>query len=362
MIVVGVEKPVVVVTGGSGLLGSALIARLRSEYHVVNFDLKGDPFSPADVEFICVDLTSEDSVRRAVDRVGSVYGRRVASLVHLAAFYDFSGEPSPLYDKVTVEGTARLLEAAKALELEQFVFSSTMLVHRPTLPGDRIDEDDQLEATWAYPESKVQTERVIREHHAEIPAVVLRLAGVYDEDGDSPPLTNQVQRIHGRWVTSHFYPASLQRGQAFVHRDDAIDAIVRCVTRRNDLPRSFLPLLIGEPLTLGYGEVQQVIAAALFGRRWWTLRIPKPVAQLGAWLRERNPLMADPFVRSWMVDRADDHYELDISRASDLLGWEPQHSLRAALPEMVQRLRADPDGWYAHNQLEPPRKDHEHRG
>ena len=36
------------------------------------------------------------------------------AVVHLAAYYDFSGEPSDLYERVTVQGTLRLLNGLKA--------------------------------------------------------------------------------------------------------------------------------------------------------------------------------------------------------------------------------------------------------
>ena len=76
-------------------------------------------------------------------------GDHIASVVHLAAYYDFSGEESPLYEKVTVEGADRLLNHLQSFELEQFVFTSTMLVHRATKPGETITEDSPLEGKWA---------------------------------------------------------------------------------------------------------------------------------------------------------------------------------------------------------------------
>ena len=60
-----------------------------------------------------------------------------------------------------------------------------------------------------------------------------------------------------------------------------------------------------------------------------------------------------PTSRSWMVENSDDHYEIDISRARTLLGWEPRHSLTGTLPEMIRRLKADPTDWYARNKLDP---------
>ncbi len=62
----------------------------------------------------------------------------------------------------------------------------------------------------------------------------------------------------------------------------------------------------------------------------------------------------EPFIKPWMIDLADDHYELDISRARNVLGWQPRRSLRDTLPRMVERLRADPAAWYGENKLELP--------
>ncbi len=56
-----------------------------------------------------------------------------------------------------------------------------------------------------------------------------------------------------------------------------------------------------------------------------------------------------------MIDRTNDHYALDISRARAVLGWEPKRSLREFLPKIVTAFKNDPLGWYAENDLEPPR-------
>jgi nucleoside-diphosphate-sugar epimerase len=352
------RRPLVVVTGGSGMLGSALIKRLLPRYDLVSLDLDGDPTSPSRVEFICTDLTDTASVERAFERIRKIGGTHIASVVHLAAFYDFAGRDSPLYEEVTVEGTRRVLDALGPFDVDQFVFSSTMLVHEPHEPGgDKIDESDPIDPSWPYPRSKVETETVLADHSQseQMSTVVLRLAGVYDEDGHSPPITNQIKRIHGNWPTSHFYPADLNRGQAFIHRDDAVAALERIVDRRDHLPQR-LPVIVGEPTTIGYGELQNAIACELHGHEWTTLRIPAPLAKAGAWIREKNPFADDPFIRSWMVERASDHYELDVDTARSCLDWEPDHDLLGTVPEMIRRLRDDPARWYAANDLEQPRK------
>jgi nucleoside-diphosphate-sugar epimerase len=65
--------------------------------------------------------------------------------------------------------------------VEQFVYASTMLVHAPTEPGVPITEDWPLKPKWAYPQSKLETEEVVKNEHGTIPYVLPRIAGVYTD-------------------------------------------------------------------------------------------------------------------------------------------------------------------------------------
>jgi nucleoside-diphosphate-sugar epimerase len=346
---------VVVITGSSGLIGSAVVRRLGArwgDYRLVGFDRAGPPEPPPQAECICIDLTAEQSLKQAMERVRYAYGERIASVIHLAAYYDFSGGASPKYDEITVRGTERLLHALRGFQVEQLVFSSTMLVHAPCEPGQRIDEEWPVEPTWAYPDSKVETEQLIRAERDDIPALLLRIAGVYTDRCDSIPLAHQIQRIYERRLTARVFPGDIGRGQAFVHLDDAVEAIALAVERRKSLPPE-LPVLVGEPETLSYDELQRAFSQLIHGEEWETREIPKAIAKAGAWVQDHAPLVDDPFIKPWMVDHADDHYALDISRARSVLGWEPKRSLRETLPKMIEALKTDPEGWYRENKLVP---------
>ena len=349
------NKASVVVTGSSGMIGSPLCTLLGDAYNVVGFDRAGPPYPPIEVECVSVDLTDEGRIRRALERVRYAYGPRLASVIHLAAYYDFSGEPSPLYDEITVRGTQRLLRALHRMEfqVEQFIFSSTMLLHAPSAPGERISEDSPVAPKWDYPRSKAETERVILSERGAIPSVMLRIAGVYDDVCHSIPLAHQIQRIHERRLTARVYPGDVSRGQAFVHLDDTLDALRCAVDKRHALPAE-TALLIGEPDTLSYDELQRAFARLIHDEEWETRQIPKAVAKTGAWVLDNMPLFEEPFIKPWMVDLADDHYALDISRARRTLGWEPKHSLRQTLPKMVAALKRDPVAWYREHELPLP--------
>jgi nucleoside-diphosphate-sugar epimerase len=104
-------RPVILITGSSGFLGQAMAARLSRHSLVVGLDTV-QPKQPLEgVETVLVDLTSDDNVRDALGEIRHRFGARLASVIHLAAYYDLSGEPNPKYQSVTVEGTRRLLQA-----------------------------------------------------------------------------------------------------------------------------------------------------------------------------------------------------------------------------------------------------------
>jgi hypothetical protein len=71
-------------------------------------------------------------------------------------------------------------------------------------------------------------------------------------------------------------------------------------------------------------------------------------------VQDKLPLGEEPFIKPWMIDLADDHYELDITRARQLIEWEPKRNLRDTLPVMVENLKRDPAKFYEENNLELP--------
>nr|MBA2483604.1 NAD(P)-dependent oxidoreductase [Nitrosomonas sp.] len=109
------QKPLVIITGASGNIGGALCESLRQKYRVIGLDVK--PCEKADASINC-NLTKEVSVTSAFDAVREQHGQKIAAVIHLAAYFDFTGENNPLYQQVTVEGTRRLLKALQDFDVE----------------------------------------------------------------------------------------------------------------------------------------------------------------------------------------------------------------------------------------------------
>jgi nucleoside-diphosphate-sugar epimerase len=353
------NKSVVLITGAAGDLGRSIAGALQDAYIIIGLDRQA-----ADIGFSVLeaDLTSGPSIETALRQVEERFGTRIASVLHLAAFFDFTGEEHPLYQKLNIDGTRLLLRALQRFEVEQFVYASTMLVHAPGRPGERIDESWPIDPQWAYPESKAAAEQAVREEAGEIPYVLLRLAGVYDKQTMVPTLAHQISRIYEKDFQSYFYSGDPGVGQSMLHREDMLDAVRRTIDRRADLPRD-AAILIGEPAAAGYDSLQDEIGYLIHGSEEWpTLRLPKPIAAAGAWAQEKlEPVIPDaidkgekPFIKPFMVRMADDHYALDISRARALLDWMPEHRLKAELPVMIATLKRDPVAWYEANGITPP--------
>ncbi|WP_439687751.1 NAD-dependent epimerase/dehydratase family protein [Cupriavidus oxalaticus] len=350
------QRPLVLITGSEGRIGKAIAAELAQTYTIAGFEpnCRGDNCMDADI-------TSDEALEQACAQLRERYGTRIASVIHLAAFYDFSGEPDPRYEAVNVKGTQRLLRALQAFEVEQFIYASTMLVHAPTAPGQPINEASPLKPAWPYPQSKLEAERVVHAERGRIPALTLRLAGVYTDHCELPSLAYQIERIFERQMLSRLFPGDASHGQTFVHLDDVAQAFRAAVERRAQLPDE-TAILIGEPVTESYEALQNLIGRLVHGEPWDTRRIPKPVAATGAWLQDKAEEVipdaidrgVEAFIKPFMVELADDHYELDLARAETMLDWHPGHSLRRSLPVIIGELREDPAQWYKRNKIPLP--------
>lgn len=348
--------PDILITGSEGFIGDRLVHASYPHYRVASFDVARPKKLPSQQDFIHCDLTSDASVGRALSELRRKCGSRLSSVVHLAAYYDFSGEPSPLYEELTIDGTRRLLNGLREFDVEQFIFASTLLVMKPAEEGEGIDEDSPKEAAWDYPKSKLITERVVEQERGDMKAVILRVSGVYDNECNSLPIAQHMRRIYEEQLESYVFPGDPKKGQPFVHVDDFIDCVHRVIERREELG-DFETFLVAEPDIVSYEELQDFLGSLLHGKEWPTVRIPKAAAKAGAWVRERISKEGDErFIKPWMIDLADQHYPVEIDKARQKLGWKPKRRLRDTLSRMAADLLHDPEAWYEKHGLPMPER------
>jgi len=130
----------VLVTGGSGFIGSHVVDRLVAHGHEPRiYDLVESPYHrPDEVEQVIGDLVDEDAIRAALAGCDAV--------VHLAAVSDvnqvllFPGHA----ESVNGGGTRTVLEAARLEGVSRFVYASTVWVYGDSNGHGPLDEDEPL--------------------------------------------------------------------------------------------------------------------------------------------------------------------------------------------------------------------------
>lgn len=213
----------ILVTGGTGFTGTALVKRLLHEGHsVVALDykpgLEAEALRTLGAEVRIGSVTDRDAVDRAMTGVELVY--------HLAAAFRELDVPQRHYDEVNVGGTRIVLEAAVRHGARRFVYCSTCGVHG-NIDRPPADETAPIQPADYYQRTKYQAEPIVKEFHARgLPSVILRPAAIYGP-GDPERFFLIFKRVAKGW-----FPM-VGSGRTFYHPlyiDNLVDAFLRVMT------------------------------------------------------------------------------------------------------------------------------------
>ncbi len=163
----------VLVTGGSGFIGTRLTKRLVQEgYQVIVVDLKEPKVNG--VEYHQCDI-------RDVDSLATAFGFQPESVLHLAAMTSVLNSikiPQEVFD-VNVKGTQVLLEHARIHGCTSFVFASTNAVVGQS--DSKISENSPSHPLTPYGASKAAAESLLSAYGScyGMASTSLRLTNVY---------------------------------------------------------------------------------------------------------------------------------------------------------------------------------------
>jgi 2-alkyl-3-oxoalkanoate reductase len=166
----------VLVTGGTGFTGKALVRRLIEMGHqVVALDykegLKTQEIREWGAEVILGSVTDMDAVRRSVEGAEVVH--------HVAAAFREMDVPERHYYEVNVEGTRNVLQAALDAGVRKVIYSSTCGVHG-NVDHPPAGEDAPIRPADYYQRTKWEAEPVAREFFERgLKTTILRPAAIY---------------------------------------------------------------------------------------------------------------------------------------------------------------------------------------
>jgi UDP-glucuronate 4-epimerase len=314
----------ILVTGGAGFIGSHLVEQLLASGHQVSIlDDFNDFYDPeikrGNIVTVADKITVHQADLRDARAVNDVFHReKVDTVIHLAARAGVRpsiGHPQLYYD-TNVSGTLHLLEAARIVGIERFIFASSSSIYglSKTVP---FSEDLHLTQTISpYAATKIAGEFLCStySHLYRMRIVALRFFTVYGPR-QRPDLAIHrfTRRIWNGQPIDQFGDGTTRRDYTYI--DDIIQGVVASLGYDGPL---FDVFNLGESETIQLKDLIAAIEDAL-GRKAKINHLPEQPGDV--------PLTC-----------------ADISKARCLLGYEPTTPLRIGLPRFIHWFHQTRDG------------------
>lgn len=305
------------VTGGVGFIGSHVCERLLLNGHAVwALDDLNDFYDPQikrrnlrDIqslakpfEFFQGDITDESAVEELFA------GARFDQVIHLAARAGVrpSLEQPALYQRVNVEGTVNILEAARRHNVRKLTIASSSSVYGVNSKVPFSETDPIFNAISPYAASKLACEALghVYHHVYGMDIAMLRFFTVYGPRQRPDLAIHKFARlIHGGKPIPVFGDGSTARDYTFI--DDILQGVIACTQKEF----GFEIFNLGESQTVTLAELIRALEQGL----------GKP-----AIINRKPPQPGDVPITC-----------ADISKARDRLGYAPQTRIHQGIPKFL---------------------------
>lgn len=302
----------ILVTGATGFVGTALLARLTASGYGVVPAVRRRSGLPNEV--VVGNLAASTDWRPALSGCDAVV--HLAARVHV--MNDSAKNPLALYRETNTDATLSLARQAAAAGVKRFVFISTIKVN-----GEGRDapyrETDAAEPDDAYAISKWEAEQGLQQIAAEtgLEVVILRPPLVYGP-GVKANFLRLLRMVERGWPLPL---GAIHNRRSLLYLGNFVDAIRVCTEHPAAVGQTFL-LDDGEPVSTP--ELIRAMARAM-GRPVRLLAVPTGLLEFaGALLGKRAA-----------VTRLTGSLFVDSSAIRSRLGWTPPFSMEAGLTATV---------------------------
>ncbi|MEX2132376.1 MAG: NAD-dependent epimerase/dehydratase family protein [Pseudohongiellaceae bacterium] len=303
----------VLVTGASGFIGCRLCAFLKQEgYPVRAMVRQPQTFHDFDGVTSCYgDLEDPDSLAQACDRVHTVY--------HLAGVAHTGRSWQPLYQRMIVDATENLLEAAIAAGVKRLVYFSSSLATAAAL---------HPKLATAYGLAKLEAEKNLQkaQQRGAIEIAILRPVNVYGP-GMKGNIATMIRLIQKRRLPPL---PRLQNRLSLVSVKDLCRAALLTGTLSRAVGNTWL---VSDGRSYRINDIEAAVYQAL-GRKkpgWHSPRVVLYLAALGAEI-----LGKEMGLKTWQ-NLVNDNL-IDSRKLESELGFRPGASLYDELPAIIAAL------------------------
>lgn len=323
----------VLVTGATGAVGPRIVMKLlRTGYRVKTLSRhapKPDDFPP-EVEVILGDVTDIDTARDAVTGVDWI--------IHLAAILHInnpSQEIQHIFEKVNVQGTANLVNAALEAGVQRLVLLSTVSVYGDS-GGKVLDERSPTQTNTMYGRTKLKAEKIVLEakrSDGEHLGTVLRSGAVY-----GPRIKGNYARLVRALAKYWFIPVGAGKNRRTLVYDRDLAKAVLLVMTHADAAGKIYNVSDGEYHRLN--EIIRAISHAL-GRGKPFLTIPLWMMKL---IVNTLEIVTKAVPYKFPIGRSTlDKYLEDSAISSDRiqqeLDYHPDYDLKTGWEETIEEMR-----------------------
>jgi nucleoside-diphosphate-sugar epimerase len=232
----------ILVTGGLGLIGHNVTAKLEANEHdvvIVDTQTNYGIIPQDELDYLIAERRKKITTDRIyridiTDRDGIdwvVREHKPDAIIHMASFpRQKVVNANPAYGaQVMMEGLINVLESAKRYQVERVVYISSSMVYGDF--EDQLAEDSECNPIGQYGIMKLAGEQLVKDYHRRgaFDYVIIRPSAVYG------PLDVE-DRVISKFMLSAMRGETLQVNGAeetldFTYVDDAVDGIVSATTR-----------------------------------------------------------------------------------------------------------------------------------
>jgi nucleoside-diphosphate-sugar epimerase len=304
----------ILLTGSSGFVGSFLRKSLADKS--VNFIGRNA------VKLNECDNFFQQDIGPDVDYTAALYG--VSVVIHCAArahiMNDAAVDPLAVYREVNTAGTLNLARQAATAGVRRFIFISSIKVNGESTTGlPAFSVQDNPAPLDPYGISKMEAEAGLRDiaAHTGMETVIIR-----------PPL------VYGSGVKANFLSlmklarmalplpfGAIRNSRSMVYIGNLVDFIIKSIDHPAAANQTFI---ISDGRDLSLAELLTVIRLAM-GRSSGLFPVPPILFKLVGAVTAKNEL----------VDRLVGSLQVDSSKASDLLGWQPLYTVEQGIQATV---------------------------
>lgn len=324
------------VTGATGFIGAHFVERALAEGHeVLGLYRRNGPKHSADIERL--------SARGASLKRGNILEpesfadalRGMDCVCHFAAAFRESGADEAYFERMNVQGTTNVVEAAIAAGVKRFVHCGTAGIYGQRVAGT-IDERTPIRPWNSYERSKLAADERVRTlaGNAGMEYVILRPTAVYG------PRDERLLKLF-RSVAKGRFPL-FGRGDGrrhMIYVTDLADAFLRACTTPSAANRE---LIVAGPRAVPLREMLQTIAHVANRSAFGPCLPLGPMLTLAAAVEDTcKVLKIKPPIYRRRMDFYLNDAAFDSRQAQSLLGWQPKVDLAEGFAATLGALRQE---------------------